>query len=127
MCRLLPTHMIAQVQKLHRIDSIVHLAADMRMIRSPLDHVLHKPQLGTNGAVAGAVTLHSGSASPPHMKHLFGACLFFQDAALRSQFLECKFDWWGKRVTAGTDFPFKPGSERLVCATSLSFLLSCHS
>ncbi|CAE7758412.1 unnamed protein product [Symbiodinium pilosum] len=26
-----------------------------------------------------------------------------------SQFLECKFDWWGKRVTAGTDFPFKPG------------------
>jgi len=27
-----------------------------------------------------------------------------------SQFLECKYDWWGKRVTAGTDFPFKEGT-----------------
>ena len=29
---------------------------------------------------------------------------------LRSQFMECKYDFWGNMAVAGTDFPTRPGT-----------------
>ena len=85
------------------------------MIRNPLDHVLHKPQLGTNGDAARAVTLRTRGASFTQIKNLF------EVHARALMMLHLGRNFWSASSTGGVSVspPARTSlSNQALCATS---------
>ena len=75
---------------------------DMIIFRSPLVHIL---SLARKLSREDWDDVFGCPVVGLHLAWLGGAPL------LRSQFMECKYDFWGNMAVAGTDFPTRPGGH----------------